>query len=120
MLVVYCLVSFFLYQKHMNSSLCLSYNNILIFPVFPICQLQRTDTYNQIINKRGTADRTKKLINIPVCDEHGDFVPQQCNQKGRMCWRCWLSTVWYHSSCTINTPAHPSFLITLLWNKISM
>ena len=70
----------------MNSSLCLSYNNILIFPVFPICQLQRTDTYNQMINKRGTADRTKKLINIPVCDEHGDFVPQQCNQKGRICW----------------------------------
>lgn len=54
--------------------------------VFPICQLQRTNAYSQIINKRGTADRFKKLITIPVCDEHGDFVPQQCNRRGKMCW----------------------------------
>jgi hypothetical protein len=88
----------------MNSSLCLSYNNILIFPVFPICQLQRTDTYNQIINKRGTADRTKKLINIPVCDEHGLLFGTLTQELTTIdilsCTRCWLSTVWYLNTIT--------------------
>ncbi|XP_063425011.1 papilin-like isoform X2 [Mytilus trossulus] len=52
--------------------------------VYPVCQQQRSLVHNWMVKSIKGADNSKRWKQLPVCDEKGDFIPQQCFKK--LCW----------------------------------
>ncbi|XP_071155459.1 uncharacterized protein [Mytilus edulis] len=52
--------------------------------VHPVCQQQRSLVHNWMVKSIKSSDHSKRWKQLPVCDEKGDFIPQQC--FGKMCW----------------------------------
>lgn len=50
--------------------------------MIPVCQLKRTS----VIYLHVQESKALALQYMPVCDEIGDFSPQQCALNGQQCW----------------------------------
>ena len=47
--------------------------------MYPVCQLQRAVSHYQLVSG-------KTYDYLPVCDEKGEYEPQQCDITGSTCW----------------------------------
>ena len=59
---------------------------IFFHTVTPLCQLRRSQEKRKALINDMDSSKVSEPVHISVCDDKGEFTPQQCNKAINKCW----------------------------------